>query len=182
MNIKYLKALILICILSSIFFVQANAQQSSGSNNISKDDAESWILLKLNLYTPKEYYVSVQKYNPLTNAAPLGYSRKNLNYSFDTYNLVIAFQIERQGKITNHKYIIPIYDINRVYESNSKLWITTNTETIASIDLSDNSKYVTTAFSTDFNTNSEIEICTRLNKALLYLKKYYKKPQSNELF
>lgn len=149
----------------------------------SKSDTEVWILQKLNENTPKRYYDNAGTIDGFYSTIPIsGWYNMNYNYSFDTHNLVISYEEENKKKITKYKVLIPIYDIYRVYEYGGELWITTKKETIIEYNESDNSKRVQSAFNNNFDVYSETDLCKRLHKAFLHLKKFYKKPVSSEPF
>jgi hypothetical protein len=94
----------------------------------------------------------------------------------------VEYEQDRNDKTTKYRINIPIYDIVRVYGYKGGFWITTKKETIIEYNLTENTKEVNGAFTTDFNINSETELCKRLHKAFIHLKKFYKKPVSKEAF
>ena len=162
---------------------QVKDEDEVDNSTASKSETESWILEKLKTNTPQKYYDSMRLFDDLYSLTPLsGWYNMNYNYSFDNYNLIIHFERELDKNITRYKIVIPIYDIYRVYEYEGDLWITTNNKTIVDHNLSKNTKTVTTVFTTDFNVHSETDLCKRLHKAFLHLKKFYKKPISTEPF
>ena len=153
------------------------------NSTASKSETENWILDKLRTNTPQKYYDNVGSIDGFYSMSPsLGWYNMNYYYSFDTYNLIIQYEQERDKKITKYKIVIPIYDIDRVYDYKGDFWITTKKQTIIEYNLTDNTKRVAGAFTTDFNVYSETDLCKRLHKAFLHLKKFYKKPTSNEPF
>jgi predicted RNA-binding Zn-ribbon protein involved in translation (DUF1610 family) len=157
--------------------------EDTDNSTASKSETESWILEKLNANTPKRYYDNVGSIDGFYSITPSsGWYNKNYHYSFDSYNLVVEYEQERNDKTTQYRIKIPIYDIDRAYDYKGDFWITTKKETIIVYNLTENTKSVTGAFTTDFNIYSETELCKRLHKAFLHLKKFYKKPISKEAF
>lgn len=155
------------------------------NSKASKAETEKWILEKLNTNTPKKYFIRNDD-NPYEIDGP--FSRKgtgiyfmNYYYSFDNYNLIIEYEKDFLG-IKKHKIKIPIYDIGRIYDYKSTLWIGTRKETIIDYEITENTKSVTDIFYTQFNVSAETDLCERIHKAFLHLKKFYKKPQSTEAF
>jgi curved DNA-binding protein CbpA len=150
-------------------------------NTATKIETENWILQKLNANTPSKYYVSLNSgYNDLTPIS--GFYRKNFTYEFTKYNLVIKYQEEKDSETKYFKSEIPIYDIDRVYYHTGSLWITTIKQTIIENNYQTNKRNVSGSFYTDFENNSETDIIERLSTAFIHLKKFYKKPISNEPF
>lgn len=151
------------------------------NSKASKAETEKWILEKLNTNTPKKYFKRLDdSYSP-HSLVPQGHYVMNYSYSFDDYNLIIEFE-EIIGEKTNHKIKIPIYDIIEAYDFQGQFWIVTKKETIVDYNLTYNTKSVTDSFTTYFDVSSETELCTRINKAFLHLKKFYKRQKSSETF
>src|SRR5690606_7489796 len=148
----------------------------------TKDETENWILEKLRSNTPKSTS------QPWGGGQGLVYI--NYDYSFDDYNLIIKYETmhyKNKGGIgdgsayhnpTKYKIVIPIYDIDRVYEqevimnesflpksSEPRFFIKTKKETIIEYNETSKTKRVTNKVTTDFNVKSETDICNRLNKA-----------------
>ena len=153
------------------------------NSTATKAETENWILEKLRTNTPKKYYEivgSIDGYYPTIPSS--GWYNMNYSYLFDNTNLIIEYEQERGKKTEKYRIKIPIYDIDKVYDYRGELWITTKKETIIQYNLTDNTKRVQDYFSTDFNVSSETELCERIQKAFLHLKKFYKKPTSTEPF
>ncbi|MEI2709287.1 MAG: hypothetical protein V9E96_09775 [Chitinophagaceae bacterium] len=190
-----------ILIFVLIIFFCFNNSYSQNNNNATKSETESWILEKLKLNTPMRYFES--KYYGTTSKNGSNYS--GFKYSFGEYYLNINFEEEsteeyeyfedgiyKQAKmIKKHLISIPIYDIASVFEYNGYLGIHTNKETINNLIIPSHEKLFTTmpsisdfvnsTFTVKFNF-SQTDLAKRLQKAFLHLKKFYKKPQSKELF
>lgn len=127
----------------------------------SKAETEKWILSKLKAYTKGDKY------------------RKNYFFNFDKHYLIIDY-IENYKL---HKYKIPIYDIDYIYLSGSKLKIYTKESTIMNIP-PNTPKYISSeAVVRGFiGGSSETNMKQRLDNAFFHLKKFYKKPKSTEPF
>ncbi len=162
---------------------QIKDEEEVDNSTASKSETESWILEKLKSNTPQKYYDNTGSINGFySSLASSGWYNMNYYYSFYSYNLIVQYEQERDKIVTRYKVVIPIYDIDRVYDYKGDFWITTKKQTIVEYNLSDNTKRVKDAFTTDFNVYSETDLCKRLHKAFLHLKKFYKKPVSTEPF
>ena len=155
-------------------------EEDTYKSKASKSQTENWLLEKLNANTPKKSYDNM--YYSVSGVDSLFPSyNQNYYYSFDNYSLIVEYE-QKRGKITKYKIKIPIYDIDSVYEYEGDFWITTKKGTLVTYNLTDNTKRVGDSFRTNFDTTSETELCERLHKALIHLKKFYKKPISTEPF
>lgn len=153
----------------------------------SKTETEEWILSKLKKYTPSNYFYTL--------GSGIGWHLSDFKFYFTNYYLVIEYYSQTNQKEILYgkplpqdtiKVEIPMYDFDKAYRYNTfkdgeHLWITTKSATIIETTNS-KTKKVTTSFSTQFNLDAETDLCERLHKAFFHLKKFYKKPVSNEPF
>jgi hypothetical protein len=179
-----------ISLLLLILFIYSHDIKAQSNTNAPKAETENWILGKLSKYTPNEYTVYVG-YDPKWENYPvskMAYAKsqmkyRNYFYSFDSYNLIVQYEIVfTTTSISKYKVVIPIYDIQNTSYYNGKLNISTNKNVVIEYNITDNTQHASSWFSTEFDSYSEPDICERMNKALIHLKKFYKKPISKELF
>jgi len=162
-------------------------EEDVDNSTASKSQTENWILVKLRTNTPKRYYDNYTSKNnmiPLEERRPTGWYNMNYYYTFDNNNLIVEYEKEEEngGKMTKYKIKIPIYDIDMVFESKGDFFISTKKSTITYYNLTDNRKFVSGSFFTNLNTYSETDLCKRLSKAFIHLKKFYRKPPATEPF
>lgn len=85
-----------------------------------KSETDSWLLDKLNSYTQKRFYVSVELGDNKLSTSLLnissGWYMKDFSYTFDDFNLIIIYEEEHKKYTNNYKLEIPVYDIDRVYD------------------------------------------------------------------
>lgn len=157
---------------------------TTSESNATKYETETWILEKLRKYTPERYYDNVSsgyRYSYYGNSS--GWYYQNYRFSFDSYNLVIEYEIEySSSSVRKYQVKIPIYDIDRVYGYTRKLCFTTKNKTMNKYDFKEGENLVNDYFSTEFKLNAETDLSERLHKAFIHLKKFYKKPVSSEKF
>ncbi|MEY2923197.1 MAG: hypothetical protein RL108_1823 [Bacteroidota bacterium] len=155
------------------------------NSNASKYDTETWILEKLNTITPKNYTLNTPKLGSEYSLIPeyIETNYFNYNYYFDSYSLNITYQEQSSnGKVSVMKISIPIFDIDYIDIQGQFLSISTHKDSIKKFDISRNEKTVTSYFQTAYKSNQETDILVRLKQAFLHLKKFYKKPVTNEPF
>lgn len=155
------------------------------NSNASKYDTETWILEKLNTITPKNYTLNTPKLGPEYSLIPEYYETNyfNYNYYFDSHSLNITYQEQSSdGKLFGMKISIPIFDIDKIDLEGQFIAIRTHKDSIKKFDISRNKKTVTSTFRTAFKSDQETDIIVRLKQAFLHLKKFYKKPVTNEPF
>lgn len=188
------KKLRLILLFALLIFSTINSN-SQTKNNATKDETESWILQKLKSNTPYTYFESEY----FGSGSKNGSSFSGFKYSFDEFYLTIKFDEERtkdnqyyddglikRGKtIRSHTVKIPIFDILNVVEWEGRLIISTSKNTISNFvfpgDDNAYSDFVSSSFMVKFNF-SQTDLAKRLKTAFLHLKKFYKKPKSEEIF
>jgi len=157
-------------------------------SNATKNETIDWILSKLKLYTPKNYFVP--------SIIDDGSTIKDISYSFDDYYFIINYTSEHTSALKDHNNIpvsvkttntkfqisIPIYGIEKIYSFEQKLIITTSNATMIKNDITNSQKRVNDYFSSNFEIDAETDLINRLQNAFFHLKKFYKKPVSKELF
>lgn len=155
------------------------------NSNASKYETETWILEKLNTITPKNYTLNTPKLGSEYSLIPEYYETNyfNYNYYFDLHSLNITYQEQSSdGKLFGMKISIPIFDIDKIDLEGQFIAIRTHKDSIKKFDISRNKKTVTSSFRTAFKSDQETDIIVRLKQAFLHLKKFYKKPVTNEPF
>lgn len=146
----------------------------------TKSETEEWVLEKFRKYTPSRYY-----YNTSIVGMPSfgsGTYLKNFAFYFDEHNFIIEYEEEYSNRTEKLKQIVPIYDILEIYDYIEKIVFTTRSETMTDFNVTDNKRKTEDYFSMKFEIKAETELCNRIHKAFLHLKKFYKRPASNEPF
>ena len=157
-------------------------EEESSNSNATKSETENWILEKLNKYTPSRYYFPPLFTSKKFFGGTEGSYYKNFRFSFDRYNITVTYEVEYSNETLKSKQTIPIYDINRIYAIDDKIVFSSKNETMFHANLSKNKREVDDYFSFVYENNAEVDLCERLHKAFIHLKKFYKKPMSSEPF
>jgi curved DNA-binding protein CbpA len=127
---------------------------------------ETLIVSTLRQFTPYE----IDKVKAASNGGVIPYKERDYRYSFSDGKLFITYLEDDGGKTSKNRIVIPTRDVQTVYYSNNKIWISSRRKSIQVYDADNGNNFRTEFFSVKFDTDNPSRVERKLTEAFQQLK------------